>query len=53
MAEHPYVRDLIASVQKRPLLRALRDRRDEVRSAAEADILSELIRRIRGGEFDG
>lgn len=52
VGEHPLVQDLIASVQKGPLLATLRDWRDEG-TREERELLTELIDLIMSGEFDG
>jgi hypothetical protein len=45
--------DLIATVQKRPLLKMLRDWRNDTVSRVEAELLGEVIDAIVSGEFDG
>jgi hypothetical protein len=45
--------DLIATVQKRPLLKMLREWRNETESRVEAELLGEVIDAIVSGEFDG
>ncbi len=53
MPEHPLAQDLIASMQKRPLLRVLRDLRNETTSRDQAILLGDLINMIVAGDFDG
>lgn len=53
MADHPYVEDLIATVQKRPLLRILRDMRNDATTREEASALHQLIKAISRGDLDG
>ncbi len=53
MADHPYVEDMIATVQKRPLLRILRDMRNDATTREEASVLSRLIKTISRGDLDG
>lgn len=51
--EHVYARDLIISIQKRPLLKTLREWRAESESSVEVDLLNDLLDLIESGEFDG
>ena len=48
-----YAADLIASVQKRELVKTLREWRTESRSSVEVDLINDLLDLILQGEFDG
>lgn len=51
--ETVYTRDLIASVQKRPLVQTLREWRAQSQSSVEVDLINDLLDLILEGEFDG
>lgn len=51
--EHVYVKDLVISIQKRPLLATLRQWRSESQSSVEVDLLNDIIDFIESGELDG
>ena len=53
MVEHPLVQDLVATMQKRPFLRMLREWRDETYSKIERELLTEVIEAVMSGDFDG
>lgn len=48
-----YAQDLVSSIQKQPLLRMLRQWRNESQSRVESDLLNEVIAAILDGDFDG
>lgn len=51
--EHVYAKDLVISIQKRPLLATLRQWREESKSSIEVDLLNDIIDFIQSGELDG
>lgn len=51
--EDMYAAELIASIQKRPLLATLRQWRAESQSSVEVDLINDLLDLIESGEFDG
>lgn len=53
MAEHPFVQDLIGSVQKRALLAELRNKRGWATTPQAASELTWVIRLVESGELDG
>lgn len=53
MHDSVYSRDLILTIQKRPLVKMLRDWREESESSIEVDLLNDIIREIEDGHFDG
>lgn len=53
VAEHPFVQDLIGSVQKRALLAELRNKRDWATTPQAASALTWVIRLVEGGKLDG
>lgn len=53
MVDSVYARDLIASIQKRPLVKTLRQWREESTSSIEVDLLNDILDLILSGELDG
>lgn len=53
MSNSFYVNNLVASVQKRPLLALLREWREGNPSRDEIELLTDLIREVESGRFDG
>lgn len=51
--EHMYAKDLVISIQKRPLLATLRQWRAESESSVEVDLLNDIIDFVESGELDG
>jgi len=51
--ESVYAKDLIASVQKRELVKTLREWREQSRSSVEVDLINDLLDLVLDGSFDG
>lgn len=53
MTDSVYAQDLVATIQKRPLLKTLREWRAETKDQVEAALLGEVIAEIESGFYDG
>lgn len=52
-SDNIYAQDLIASLQKKPLVKMLREWREDSTSSVEVDLINDLLDLIVTGEFDG
>lgn len=50
---NPYVQDLIATMEKKPFLKMLREWREDATTKIEADLIADVIDQIQSGDFDG
>lgn len=50
---HPAAQDLFVTILKRPLVKMLRDWREESQDRTEIVLLNDILHEINNGEFDG